>query len=487
MAGMGTTRRIGVIGAGPGGICAGIELLRAGYRDLVIWERAPRIGGTWHHNTYPGCACDIPAHLYSFSFERKVDWTRPYATQPEIRAYLEHCVQAHGLAPHLRLGTGVSAARWDDAAAVWHVDLDDGTTATVDVLISAMGMFNDLHWPEIPGLEDFAGTMFHSARWNHAHDLAGERVAVIGSAASAVQFVPEIAKVVAQLHVFQRSPEWVAPKEDTPFTPEQLERFRTDPSAADEERTKIWTWVDLAQTFANPEARELARERGLANLAQVEDPDLRRRLTPDFPYGCKRPLISSDWYPTFNRPNVELVTDPIAKVTADAVVTVDGRERVVDTIVVATGFDTTRFLSAIPVTGRGGRRIEDAWAGGAQAYLGITVTGFPNLFMLYGPNTNNGSIIWQIECQVAYTLRQLQRMDDEGLAWIDVRQDVMDDYNTRLEHDLDAVEVWAAAACHNYYRNATGRIVTQWPHGMGAYREWTTRPDPDAYEVGARR
>jgi len=479
-------RRIGIIGAGPGGICAGIELLRAGYRDIVVWERAPRVGGTWHHNTYPGCACDLPSHLYSFSFERKLDWVRPYATQPEIQSYLEHCVEAHGLAPCLRLGTGVRSARWDDAAAVWRVDTDDGATATVDVVVSAIGMFNDLHWPEIPGFDGFAGTTFHSARWDHTHDLTGERVAVIGSAASAVQFVPEIAKVVGQLYVFQRSPEWVAPKDDIPFTAEQLERFRTDPAAAAEERDKIWTWVDMAQTFANPEARELARQRCLTNLAAVEDPELRRRLTPDFPYGCKRPLISNEWYPTFNRPNVELVTDPIAEVTPDAVVTVDGRERPVDTIIAATGFDTTRFLSAIPVTGRGGRRIEDAWADGARAYLGVTVSGFPNLFMLYGPNTNNGSIIWQIECQVAYLLRQLHRMDDEQLAWIDVRQDVMDDYNARLQRDLTAVEVWAAAACHNYYRNAAGRIVTQWPHGMGVYREWTSRPDPDAYEVGTR-
>ena len=477
------SRRIGVIGAGPGGICAAVQLLAAGYRDIIVWERAPRVGGTWHHNTYPGCACDLPSHLYSFSFERKVDWTRPYATQPEIQRYMQHCADTYGLAPYLRLGTGVRAARWDDAASVWRVEADDGSVTEVDVVISAMGMFNDLHWPAIPGLEEFPGTVFHSARWDHGHDLAGERVAVVGSAASAVQLAPEVAKVVAQLYIFQRSPEWVAPKEDTPYTPEQLHAFRTDPAAAQAERDKIWGWVDVAQTFANPELRELARQRGLANLAQVQDPEVRRRLTPDYPYGCKRPLISNDWYPMFNRPNVELVTDAIDKVAGTSIVTVDGCERTVDTIVCATGFDTTRFLSAIDVRGRGGQRIEDAWADGAQAYLGITVAGFPNLFMLYGPNTNNGSIIWQIECQVAYTLRHLRRMDDEGLAAIEVKPEVMAEYNDRLQRDLDAVEVWAAANCHNYYRNAAGRIVTQWPHGMGTYREWTTRPDADAYTV----
>jgi cation diffusion facilitator CzcD-associated flavoprotein CzcO len=380
---------------------------------------------------------------------------------------------------------GVTAARWDDDRLVWRVETDDGGTTTVDVLISGMGLFNDLNWPDIPGLDEFEGTMFHSARWDHTHDLTGERVAVIGSAASAVQLAPEIAKVVGQLYVVSRSPEWVAPKEDTPFTPEQLRAFATDPAAAQAERDKIWGWVDVAQTFANPQMRELARQRGLANLAQVEDPEVRRKLTPDYPYGCKRPLISNEWYPMFNRPNVELVTDRVDKVTPSAIVTSDGRERAVDTIVCATGFDTTRFLAAIDVSGRGGRRIEDAWVDGAQAYLGITVAGFPNLFMLYGPNTNNGSIIWQIECQVAYTLRHLERMDEEGLAAIEVKPEVMAEYNDRLQHDLDAVEVWAASNCHNYYRNTAGRIVTQWPHGMGTYKEWTSRPDADAY-VGTR-
>ena len=475
--------RIGIIGAGPGGLCAAIRLRQEGYTEVVVWERADGVGGTWRRNSYPGCACDIPSHLYCFSFEPKVDWSRPYATQPEILDYLEHCVDAYGLDPFLRLGCGVSAARWDDADGAWHVTTDDGQVTTVDVLVSALGMFNDLVEPDLPGLDAFAGVVFHSARWDHGHDLAGERVAVVGSAASAVQLVPEVAKIAGRLSVFQRSPNWVAPKDDTPFTPEQLERFRTDPAAAQAERDKIWGWVDVAQTFASAEMREAARQRGLANLALVEDPDVRRRLTPSYAYGCKRPLISNDWYPAFNRPNVELVTEPIPKVTADGIVTADGRERSFDTIVLATGFETTRFLSSIEVTGRHGRRLDDAWADGAQAYLGVTTSGFPNLFMLYGPNTNNGSIIFQIECQVAYLLRQLDRLDREGLTWMDVKQDVMDDYNRRLQDDLDHVEVWSADACHNYYRNGAGRIVTQWPHGMGKYREWTSAPDPDAYEV----
>ena len=385
--------RIGIIGAGPGGLCAAIRLRQEGYTDVVVWERADGVGGTWRRNSYPGCACDIPSHLYCFSFEPKVDWSRPYATQPEILDYLEHCVDAYGLDPFLRLGCGVSAARWDDADGAWHVTTDDGQVTTVDVLVSALGMFNDLVEPDLPGLDAFAGVVFHSARWDHGHDLAGERVAVVGSAASAVQLVPEVAKIAGRLSVFQRSPNWVAPKDDTPFTPEQLERFRTDPAAAQAERDKIWGWVDVAQTFASAEMREAARQRGLANLALVEDPDVRRRLTPSYAYGCKRPLISNDWYPAFNRPNVELVTEPITKVTADAIVTADGRDRSFDTIILATGFETTRFLSSIEVTGRHGRRLDDAWADGAQAYLGVTTSGSSTRARLASPRWRAASRI----------------------------------------------------------------------------------------------
>ncbi|HEV7523443.1 MAG TPA: NAD(P)/FAD-dependent oxidoreductase [Acidimicrobiia bacterium] len=479
-------KRIGIIGAGPGGICMGIKLLEAGIDDFVIFERAPGVGGVWFHNTYPGAACDVQSALYSFSFALKRDWSRPYATQPEIRAYFEQVVETYGLMAHIRLSTKVDAARWDDRTAQWTLDTADGGSHVFDVVVGAVGMFNDLHVPAIPGLDDFRGTLFHSARWDHAHDLGRERVAVVGSAASAVQFVPEIAPRVEQLHVFQRTPNWVLPKLDTPYTAEELDRFRTDPNAILEERALVWDRLDGFITFSNPRAVSKAQEWGVENIAAVDDEALRRRLTPDFPHGCKRPLVSNEWYPTFNRPNVELVTEPIERITADAVVTVDGAQRPVDTVVLATGFDTTRYLSVVDVTGRGERRLADAWSEGAQAYLGIATAGFPNLFMLYGPNTNNGSILFMLECQVAYVLRLLRHMDEAELESIDVRPEVMDEYNRALQADLDAVDVWNAG-CNGYYRGPSGRIVTQWPHTMTEYEARTVRADFDAYDSRTAR
>lgn len=477
-------RRVVIIGAGPGGLCTGIKLREAGYEDFVILEAADGVGGTWRHNTYPGAACDVASHLYSFSFELKRDWSRPYATQPEILEYFEHCGDAYGLEPHLRLRTPVRGAHWDDERLTWTVVTAAGERIEADVVVSAVGMFNGLNIPDIDGLDRFGGTLFHSARWRHDHDLAGEAVAVVGSAASAVQFVPEIAPQVCRLHVFQRSPQWVLPKADAPLTEEELEHLRTDPVAARQRREEIWRQLEGFITFADDDVLAAAEAAGRANLELVEDPDVRAALLPQVPFGCQRPLISNAWFPTFNQPHVELVTDSIVEVTADAVVTADGVERPVDTIILATGFDATRYASAIDITGADGRALADAWDEGPQAYLGITTSGFPNLFMTYGPNTNNGSILFMIECQVDYIVRQLRRMVDEQLVWIDVRGDVQDRYNAELQHDLDQVRVWQAG-CSNYYRAPSGRIVTQWPHTMAEYRARTGRDDPEAYEVGS--
>jgi cation diffusion facilitator CzcD-associated flavoprotein CzcO len=480
------TRRIGIIGAGPGGICMAIKLREAGIDGFTIFERAPAVGGTWFHNTYPGCACDVPSALYSFSFELKRDWSRPYGTQSEIRAYFEHCVAKYRLTPHLRLGVGITSAAWDDERAVWRLTTEHGDEHEFEVVVGAVGMFGNPAWPEIPGLDQFTGTVFHSARWDHDHDLGGERVAVIGSAASAVQFVPEIAPRVDHLVLYQRTPNWVLPKADVPYSPEQLERLRTEPDALLEARRQVWERVEGSITFSDPSAIVQAQQLALESMAVVKDPEVRAKLTPDFPHGCKRPLVSNEWYPTFNRPNVELVTEAIGRTDETGIVTSDGVHRAVDTIVLATGFETTRYLATIEVTGRNGRRIDDAWSNGAQAYLGITTAGFPNLFMLYGPNTNNGSILFMIECQVAYAMRQLARLDRESLAWIDVRPEVMAEYNCALQDDLDHVEVWNAT-CNNYYRGPNGMIVTQWPHTMSDYEARTAKPDDDAYETGSLR
>ncbi|HVN39689.1 MAG TPA: NAD(P)/FAD-dependent oxidoreductase [Myxococcota bacterium] len=479
---MRSRRHIAIIGAGPGGLCVGVRLRQAGLESFVLLEKAHGVGGTWYHNRYPGCACDIPSHLYSFSFEPKRDWSRPYGSQQEIRAYLEHCAEKYGLLPHCRFGSAVRSARWDERHAHWILTLESGEAVEADIVVSALGMFNELAWPEIPGLDSFAGTSFHSARWNWDHDLSGERVGVIGSAASAVQFVPEIVKRARQVHLFQRTANWVMPKQDDPFTAEQLAYFAEHPEAVRGIRDEIYRRVDAGMTFSDPAAVAEMEASVLAAIEGVEDPQLREKLRPRHPFGCKRPLLSNDYYPAFNRPNLELVTDRIERITPDSVVTADGRARRVDTLILATGFSTTKYLSAIEVVGRGGMRLDDAWSDGALAYLGITATGFPNLFMLYGPNTNNGSILSMIEAQVEYALRQIQRIEDEDLAWIDVRREPMERYNDDVQRAIGRVAAWQAD-CNGYYRTPSGRIVTQWPYSMTEFRERTSKPDADAYEV----
>jgi cation diffusion facilitator CzcD-associated flavoprotein CzcO len=481
------TTEFAIIGAGAGGICAGIKLLESGRQDFVIFDRALRVGGTWHRNTYPGAACDIASHLYCYSFAPNPDWTRPFAPQPEIQRYLERVAHEHGLASHLRLGTGVASARWNEREARWLLALDSGETVEARCVISAVGMFGRIALPDIPGLDSFRGRRFHSAEWDHEHDLGGERVAVIGSAASAVQFVPEIAREADRLYVFQRTANWVLPKEDVPFSPEQMQAFRDQPELMAERRERLYQMVEIGLDYTNPNIMKGAEGIGRAALEVVEDPVVRARLTPDHPFGCKRPLLSNDYLQAFNRRNVELVVDPIERVTADAVVTTDGRARAVDTIVLATGFETTKYVSAIEVEGRGGLRISDAWSGGPEAYLGLTVSGFPNLFMLYGPNTNGGnSIILMLEYQVEYMVRLIDAMQEAGLDWIDVRREVMDGFNATLQGEIDGVEVWQAS-CNGYYRAASGRIVTQWPHNFSKYRARVDTDSLASFECGRVR
>ena len=473
--------RIAIIGAGPGGLCMAARLAQEGFDDFVVLEKASGVGGTWYHNRYPGCACDIPSHLYSFSFEIKRDWSRPYAPQAEILDYMEHVARKYGVLPHCRFGCAVRGATWDEDAGAWKLALESGEIVEAEIVVSAIGMFNELVRPDIAGLDSFAGTTFHSGRWRWDHDLTGRRVAVIGSAASAVQFVPEIVKQAAHLSMFQRTANWVLPKLDTPYTEEELARFRTDPDASLAVRKQIYEQVDGGMTFHDPEALAKMEAAGLGAIEAVRDPELRKKLRPDHPFGCKRPLVSNDYYDAFNRENLELVPDAIARIEPDSVVTADGRARRADTLILATGFAATSYLSAIPVTGRGGRSIEDAWSDGARAYLGVATAGFPNLFMLYGPNTNNGSIIYMLECQAEYALRAVEWMQREDVAWIDVKPDVEAAYNDQLQHELDTVGVWAASNCHNYYRGAGGYIVTQWPHSMSEYRRRTERIDEGAY------
>ena len=478
-------RRIAIIGAGPGGLCAGIKLRQAGYEDFVIIEKSPGVGGTWYNTRYPGLTCDVKSHIYAFSFEPNPHWTNNYAGQPEILEYIERLTRKYGLEPHLRLGRKVVSARWDDGASVWRLATDDGEALTVDVLVAAQGMFNDLNWPDIAGLDKFDGTVFHASRWREDHDLTGRRVAVIGSAASAVQFVPKIAPVTERLYVYQRSAPWVAPKEDIPVEVAERERLARDAAAIEAIRSKLHADLEGAITFSNPVQLEAATQAGLANIANLRDEALREKFTPHVPFGCLRPLISNDYYPTFNRDNVELVTDAIDRVVGHGIISNDGKLRQVDTIICATGYHVRKYLTAIEVTGRGGLKLDEAWKDGAEAYLGLMTTGFPNLFMMYGPNTNNGSITYMLERQADFIVAQLQLMDRESLAWIDIRADVMARYNADLQEDLGKVGVWQAS-CSNYYRTESGRIVTQWPHTMAEYQKRCEARDDSRFDMGRR-
>ena len=476
-------RRILIIGAGPGGICMGVKLLEAGFDDFIILEKAPGVGGTWWYNRYPGAACDVPSHLYSFSFEIKRDWSCPYAAAPEILDYMEMCASKYGVIPHVCLNTTVTGAVWMDEASRWRVETATGEIFEGDVLVAAQGMFNEPSWPKLPGLDSFGGTLFHTARWNHDHDLSGERVGVVGSAASAVQCVPEIASKARRLTLFQRTPNWVLPKKDRPYSPEKLAYFMNAPDAVEQNRFRLWKEFEGFVLLDDAERYQNAVAAGLANLALVEDSALRRQLTPDYSFGCKRVLLSSKYYQTFNRDNVQVITDDIKQLTPSGVMTVDGAEHALDTLVLATGFDVTRYLSTVHVIGRDGRVLAEEWNDGAQAYLGISTAGFPNLFQIYGPNTNKGSILFMIECQAAYIVRQVARLHEQQMVWMEVSKEVMADYNAGIQADANSISVWAEN-CNNYFRHpASGRVVTQYPRNMGQYRTDTITPDPDAYVV----
>lgn len=477
------TIRVAIVGAGPGGLCMGIRLKEAGFEDFAIFDKAEGVGGTWFHNRYPGCAVDLPSFLYSFSFEKKYDWPRPYAPQSELLEYMEGVADRYGLLPHCRLGNGVKRLAWLEDEAVWRLELDSGDVHEAEVVVSAVGMFNDLTYPEIEGRDAFEGVAFHSARWDWDVRLAGKRIGVIGSAASAVQLVPEIAKEAEQVHVFQRTANWVLPKDDQPYTEEQLAAFVADPTLLDAQRDEVYRSVDEGMTFGDTAQLAEMERIGMEALEQVEDPVVREKLRPQHPYGCKRPLLSNEFLPAFNRPNLELVTEPIECLTKSGIRTTDGREREVDLIVYATGFSATKYLSALDVTGRDGRHIDEAWDDGAHAYLGITTAGFPNLFMLYGPNTNNGSIREMIEHQTNHVLRHVERLAASDLRWVDVKPQAQEAYNARIQQAIAGVSVWNHEV-NGYYRSASGRVVTQWPFSMTEFKNMTETIDPDAFDVG---
>ncbi|MBV8967142.1 MAG: NAD(P)/FAD-dependent oxidoreductase [Mycobacteriaceae bacterium] len=465
-------RSVAIIGAGAGGIAMGLQLADGGY-DFTIFDRADGFGGTWRHNTFPGAACDVPSHLYSFSFALNPRWTKTYADQPEILEYLQAVALKGGLDRNLRANTRIDTLRWSDRTRRWTLVTGDGAEHDFDFVVSAVGMLDVPNIPLIAGAESFRGRAFHSSQWDHSRSTAGERVASIGTGASAIQYVPAIAAQTAHLTVFQRTPIWVSPRFDFPYTSEQHELFERDPGAAQKIRDDAFDAyesssfdVDAAQTR---EATELAHS---YLLRKVADPVLRAKLLPDYPLGCKRPLMSRDWFPTFALPHVHLETSPIVGFTEHGLRTADGAEHRVDTVIYGTGFTASDYLSSLDVYGSGGRRLHDDWSDGAEAYLGTLVAGYPNLFMLYGPNTNGvNSILYIHEVQTSLVRRLLDVGTSIGASTIEVRHEAQDAYNAEVQAAM-AGKVWLAN-CNNYFRHPSGKVVTQLPFSGKTFAERT--------------
>jgi cation diffusion facilitator CzcD-associated flavoprotein CzcO/acetyl esterase/lipase len=479
------TPRVAVIGAGFGGIGLGITLKRAGIDAFTIFEKADGIGGVWRDNTYPGATCDIPSHLYSFSFEPNPNWSRRYSPQPEILEYLERCVERHGMGANLRLGTEVTRAEFDQASGRWRIETGGGETVEADVLVSACGQLSRPALSRIEGADRFAGPIFHTARWDHGVKLDGKRVAVIGTGASTIQVVPAIAGRVAQVDVYQRSAPYVIPKIDRPYRPWERRLFRWFPPARLLARFSQWLTYEVFISAFNqfkPTGRLGVRmfQRHLDD--QVSDPDLKRALTPADVLGCKRILISGDYYETLERPNVELITQGVRELTKRGLVAEDGSERPADVVILSTGFESTRFLAPMEIRGRGGVELNEAWREGANAYLGMTVAGFPNLFIMYGPNTNlgAGSVITQLESQMSYILDAVRKLRSH-CGWLSVRPEVQASFDREIQDRL-STSVWQTG-CNNWYVDEHGRNTNNWPGFTLEYRRRTKRLDLADYEV----
>ncbi|MDT5173647.1 MAG: hypothetical protein QOG37_898 [Mycobacterium sp.] len=481
--------KVAIVGAGFGGLGAAVALRRAGIDDLVIIEGDDGVGGTWRRNTYPGAACDIQSHLYSFSFAPNKFWSRTYARQPEILSYLESVVDDFGLGRHLMLDTTVRSACWRADTRKWDLLLDRGATTetlTVDAVVCAVGLFGLTRLPDIAGLSDFGGTLMHTAQWDHAVDLTGKRVAVLGTGASGVQVIPELAKIAAHLTVFQRTPPWMVPKDDRPYSASELTQFQRNPLAVRRTRWQIWKFQhDNTATMADDPVVAARSQFATAFLERsVPDDQLRRVLTPDYPFRCKRVLLGDDFYRALQLDNVTLVTDAIERVTTTSVVTAAGEAVDVDAVVLATGFETSQYLSGIEVVGVGGQRLHERWGADPSAFLGVAVAGFPNFFMLYGPNTNQGgnSIVYILEAGARLVASALSRIARRG-GYLEVRTEAEKRFNERLSADLER-SIWTQ--CTSYFRSPSGRVVTQWPYTELEYarRTWRVRPRDWTHRTG---
>ena len=467
-----------IVGAGFSGICMGIKLLEAGMKSFLIIEKSDDLGGTWYENRYPGCACDVPAHLYSFSFDRNPNWTRMFAGQQEIWQYLKACVERYGLAQYIHFKTRFCEAAWNESSGQWRISAADKSSANqtihARVLISGMGALHVPHYPEIPGIERFSGPSFHSAAWRSDVDLTGKTVAVIGTGASAIQFIPHIAPRPGKLYIFQRTPPWIVPRLDFGFSEKARNRFRRIPALTWGFRKFLFFALEwrvlnfLGDRVVRGYLERIARR----HLEQsVTDPKLRDALTPRYQIGCKRILLSDDFYPIFKRPNVELVTDRIAEVRERSVITQDGTERPVDVLIYGTGFHVTEQFIGMKLFGRNGLEIHDSWRNGLSAYLGVTVSGFPNFFMLLGPNTGLGhnSVVLMIEAQVRYVINCLKLMRKRNISAMEVRAESQKHFAANLRDHM-ARTVWQSGGCRSWYQDThTGENTTLWPGSVIQY------------------
>ncbi|GAA2790069.1 NAD(P)/FAD-dependent oxidoreductase [Saccharopolyspora taberi] len=482
------TTSVVIVGTGFSGLGMAIKLKEAGIHDFIVLEKAEDLGGTWRDNTYPGCACDVPSLMYSFSFEQNPDWSRMFARQQEISDYLQRCADKYGVREHIHYGVEFTGAEYDDATQTWRVSTAGGTDYVGRALVSGVGALHIPSYPELDGIEGFEGEVFHSAQWNHDFDLEGKRVAVVGTGASAIQFVPRIAKKVSRLHLFQRTPPWIQPKPDRPIPEGVRKLFRRVPLVQRFARNTLYWVLELRSLVVlSPRFGWIAERLSRRYIRRVvKDPAVREAVTPDYSMGCKRILLSSDYYPALNRSNVDLRTSGIKEVRKNSVVTGDGEEHEVDAIIYGTGFHVTDAFDHLDVVGREGRKLQDAWKDGMEAHLGITVSGFPNLFFLLGPNTGLGhnSVVFMIESQLNYALSALKQICRGEIRQLDVRKSVQDEFNAEIQSKLtDAV--WNAGGCRSWYLDANGVNRTIWPGLTWKYWARTRKVNPADYEIQA--
>jgi cation diffusion facilitator CzcD-associated flavoprotein CzcO len=478
--------RLVILGAGIAGVGLGVRLRKAGIEDFVILERNSAVGGTWFEHTYPGCGCDIPATLYSYSFARNPRWTRMFPRQEEILQYVRETADEHGVTPHIRLCTEMEHSRWDEAAGQWRIRTTEGDELTADVLISAIGATGEPEEPDIPGLTEFAGHRFHSARWDHDHDLGGERVAVIGTGPAAAQFVPRIQPQVDTLTVFQRTPPWVIPHVDRSVPAAERVLYRALPVLQDIQRNALFAvYESVGVGFRGQTALIAPIEAiGRAHLRrQVRDPVLRAKLTPHYRFGCKRPILSNTYNPALASANTEVVTEAISGIEGDAIVTADGTRHIVDTIITAIGYRYGRSLLAHRITGEAGRTLGEVWDHSPKAYLGSAVPGFPNMFILLGPNSIGiNSVIFSLESQMAYIMSALEMMDRRRLSRMEVRPEALETFVAEIDRRSEGT-VWTAGGCKAYYVDDTGRNFGLYPGFAAGFRWRTRRFDPGPYAI----